>query len=681
MADESHGTAEGALDKHPKLNALLDDMVRAGMTVTKEWKELFGDAIKYAWGQQLQGWSLKDDWEYIVINRIYPLMFNTIAKLAENNPKINTFARDNSKEGLEEFVEKWAGILQHLWESPYKLGMRLKLIMGLLQAAVYGYMVGYTYWEPKAKYDDQNKAWIGDIKETFIHPAFFWVDPSADTIESAENCGMRRKVKLEWAQKRWPKYKNQIATEAFTADDARFNIDDLISYDSQKGDTLEESKKIFSKIVGLILKQAGKNTDDSTGENTQKYVYIDTIFWKDYTEKHVKIEDNVPAKILIQGGQIITEDTTGLYLDAQTKKPFAPGEWPRYVKDEYDEPQFPHGRYVLRVGKAILNPDEKDQVYKESRWPFTVYPYHLLPFMWQGCNAIEMSRNNNDMLNITISSMVNQVRRTADPEHLVERGALAKDRKGKVRQKKPFGLGKIIITARGAVDKVKNLIYPPLDSAVPLLADILKRNIDDQMFMQPVARGEQQKRQITAEESARTDTNANQYTALQAVCLDVWIDNTATLVAELCQRYYEPGRIARMITDDGQENVAMGQEMFDVRFDVNIEPGSTLPFDEERKKNDYAAAYKMVGEPVANPMLEDMLRVLNIAKRKEILQRHQGYLLFLQFIQMGQLLAQVQSEPEVQAVMQQISGIPGIQQLAQLLIQAGQLMPQKKGAA
>lgn len=674
----SHGPAHTAGDNNPDLNALLDDMRDAGMKVTKEWKDIWSTAIKYAWGQQLEGWTLKESWEYIVVNRIYPLMFQTISKLAKNNPKILTFPRSSEKRDLDDFVEKWAGILQHIWESPYKLAMRPKLIMGLLICAVYGYMVGYTYWDPKLIFDQEKKEWEGDVRETFIHPAHFWADPSAESMDTAESCGMFRIVKMEWAINRWPKFKEQIEAQAFTSDDEKYYASDVIVYEYQKGATLENIQRRFSKIVNLIFKGSTKHEQDNK-ESKQKYVNIEQTYWKDYSERHVKIEDNVPVDSLVKNGKAIVEETTGLVLDPKTKKPIE--DWPKYTKAEYDEPKFPTGRFVLRIGRTILNPEEEDQVYKESRWPFTVMPYHILPFMWQGCNAVEMSRNNNDMLNITISSLVNQVRRTADPTKLVEAGALARNRKGKPKTKKEhiLGLGKIVVMARNKIRAMINLPELPIDPAVYELAKILKSNIDDQMFMQPIARGAQTDKKMTATEAARQDTSSHDYTALQAIFLDIWIDNTATRIAEICQRYYKPGRLAAMVTDDGRESLVLSQEYLDVRFDVNIEPGSTLPFDEAQKKDDYMVAYKILGEPVPNPLLEEMLRILNIAKRKEILKKHQGYQLFLQFIQMGQMLTQLPPE-QVQAFIE-ASGVPQLQQLAQLLIEAGQLVPQKGEAA
>jgi hypothetical protein len=688
MSDNTRtGSVKGIEDKYPELNTMLDDIRGAGMTVTKKWFEIWNTAVCYAWGRQLQDWKLKEDWEYVVVNRIYPLMFQSIAKLAGNNPKMLAHPWDEEQPSASEFAQKWANHAQYLWESPYELGMRLKLIMGLLDCAVFGYMVGATKWElkPRGGWDDTQKTWIGKPDEYFIHPTLFWADPSAENLATAENCGTKRRVKLEWALNRWPKFKDEIEKQAYTSNDPQYTAGDLIVYKNQKGDTLSVSrKKMFSRLVDLIL---GSGTSSTTADvSDQKYVDIEEIYWRDYEEKHIKIEDNVPADTLLKQGTVAKEEITGIFIDTEKKKPLE--EWPKQVINEFDEPLYPNGRFVLRIGRTILNPKPEEQVYKESRWPFTVMPYHILPHMWQGGNAVEMSRNNNDFLNITVSSMVNQVRRTADPTKIVEAGALAKDRENNIRTTRDdiSGLGKLVIAAKGKIGAISNMVYPALDSSVPMLAQLLKQDIDDQMFMQAIARGESPKKQQTAAESVRLNQNALDYVGLQGIFLDQWIDDTVTLIVELCQRNYEPGRLMKMLSDGTQSGVKADQSMLDVRFDINIEPGSTLPFDEVKKQNEYATAYKLLENPVPNPMIEDMLRILNISKRKEILDKYKGLQIFRQFImlsqQAGQMMAQ-QPQPGAdpqQAMAMQMQAAQAQQammgQVTQLMQAAAQLAPQ-----
>lgn len=684
------GPADTRDDKDAKLNSFLDGIRDAGLKVTNQWKNLWFTAINYAWGRHYEGWRLKEEWDYVVMNRIYPLMFQTIAKLAGNNPKILTHAWDDEKPEATEYAERWAGHLDYLWKSPYELNMPLKLIRGLLDCAVFGYMVGEPHWEtkPRGGWDNVNKKWVGKAGMRFCHPALFWCDPSAETLDHAENCGIKRRAKLEWAQNKWPEHAKAIEVEAFTSSEAEYTAGDNISYRNQKDDPDSVSQKkrsMFSKIAALILSSSGVSGEGVQEEDTsdQKYVWVEKIFWRDYEERNIKVEDNVPKEVLLQQGVIVKEQITRLFIDPKTGKPLE--NWPKQVTDEYKEPLYPNGRFVLRIGRTILNPDPKDQVYKESRWPFIIMPYHILPHMWQGGNAIEMSRNNNDMLNMTISAMVNQVRRTADPTKIVEAGALAKDRKGKMRSTRShiFGLGRIIIAARGKGDKIKDWEHPPLDASVVALAAAMKQDIDDQMFMQDVARGAKQPGtgQQTKAEVVRLNQNSLDYVTLQGIFLDKFIDDTMTIIAELCQRNYDPGKLMKMLQDQEKRAVQIDQQMLDVRFDVNIEPGSTLPFDEQKKQLEYKAAYDLLENPVPNPMVEDMLRVLNISKRKEILARYQGLILFRQFIQIGAAIIDEQQNPEKEGSEGQQEGPDEqevMQKVMQLLIQAGQLAPQAK---
>jgi hypothetical protein len=639
-------------------------------------------ALQYTWGQMLRDISPKENWNYIVVNRIYPIMFQNIAKLSKNNPKIITHGWDEEKEGVVEFVEQWAGILQYIWESPYELNMRLKLIKGLLDAGLFGYMVGKVIWDDKVKWDDTQKEWVGDVDQTFVHPANFWSDPSAEDMSDAENCGTKRRVKLDWAMNRWPEHKEDIEKQSYTADDPRYVASSDLVYENQKGSTLTNSrnKTVYTKIVDLIINKGLGNGGQSgeTIDDKQQYVDVEEIYWKDYAEKKVKIEEAIPVETLVSAGRAIEEEGTGLVFDTLTKEPIDKDkDWPKETIREYMEPLYPNGRFILRIGKTILNQkkNSKDikteqplQKYQYSRWPFTVMPYHILPHMWQGGNAVEMARNNNDMLNITMSALVNQVERTADPDKIIEAGTMAKDRAGKIRQIK-FNMGKLIVVAKGKLDKIKNMVWAPVDPVVLNLAALMKQDIDDNSFSQPVSRGEIQKSGTTKAEAIRANVNSHDYTAMQAVFLDGWIDDTCTLIAEIVQANYSPGRITRIRGVDATSLMKVTGELLDVRFDVNIEPGSTLPFDEERKTARYLQAYQLVGEPVPNPMIEETLRVLDITDRQKILAKYQGLVLFRQFIQFGQLATQLTPEA--------LEGMPKeLEPLLQLLLQAGQLAPQ-----
>ena len=685
-------------DKFPELNRKLDSMRNAGMRVTNQWRVMWQVALRYTWSQQLDSnqFKLKDNWDYIVINKIYPLMMQNIAKLAKNDPKVMTFPW-NVEAGLTQYVEQWAGVLQYLWQSHYELGMRLKLILGLLDGGVYGYMVGKTFWDPRLRFDRDSQRYLGNVRHEFVHPALFWSDPTAERIDkdSCQSCGTRRKVTLEWAQKRWPDFEDEIKKSAFTANDTRFFEDSILGYrsdypgaepvvyENQRGSTLTLPRKVVSYIAQLIEGNAFNLTgvpQDTVRD--QQYVFVEETYFQDQEDKPFKVEENLTAEQIQQQGlgDISVED--GSVIDPKTKEPFTVEDWPKEVKEDRRVPKFANGRAVLRIGRTILNPEEEDQEYRESRWPFTIMPYNILPHMWQGTPAAELARNANDMLNLSVSSLIQRARLAADPERLVEAGALSKDRRGNLRQTRQQmkGIGKWIIMAKGKLDKMKNIVYAPLDPGEIGLVQVLAQSINDTMMMQPVARGAPQGvaggkgAKITATEAAKQDVNSHDYTAMQAIFLDQWIDQTLTIVAELVQRHYQPERITRVIGGGKRENLIVTQQHLDVKFDVNIEPGSTLPFDKEAKKQEHIQAYQILENPNPNPMLEQVLRDLSVSDVEKILQQHQGTTLFKQFAQLSAQMTQL--DPE--AIQQLVEQVPELGPVVQLMTQMAQLVPQEQ---
>jgi len=653
----------------------LDQIEAEGMAVTKQWHTLWQTAVMYAWGEQLQGIKRNPDWDYVAVNYIYPLMMQSIAKLSKNNPKI--LGRPWNDKNAE-YAERWQGIIQYIWEQ--QLNMREDLIYALLVASIFGYVVGKVCWRHKVEWDEKQKRWVGDVHHYLVHPANFWADVSATRIRDARCLGSIRKVRLDWALSQWPEHAKAIKREARKAtDSSETQYNDGFSvlssgvpvYERQPARSL---KQIVSGFVSLIMGKDTNESHEAAGEKQTEYVWLHETYFRDDYEKHIKIEDYIPTQQLIESGRYVVEDGTGIIKSAADGKPLDRDIHPKQVIEEYDKPLFPRGRFIIRIGKTILNPELENQTYKYKRWPFSVMPHHILPFMWQGSNAIEASRGSQDLLNVTIAHLIQHVKLNADPIKIIEAQTLAKDKRGKVRVIKGKA-GEIVVVKKGRKDGIRNLESGRLGPEVYTLAEFLKRDIETQQFMHETAQGVSTKGKITATEAARLDTNAHDMIALRSVLLDKFIESTASNIAELVQDRYEPERRLRIIGTDGQtRNLVMDMELKRVEWDLEIEPGSTLPFDEERRKNDYATAYKLLGEPVVNPMLEDMLRVLNIANRSKILARHKQTQLFRQFIMLAQ---QVQGAiQQAQQAGEPISPETLIAAKEQLMQQVLQLMQQ-----
>jgi len=293
-----------------------------------------------------------------------------------------------------------------------------------------------------------------------------------------------------------------------------------------------------------------------------------------------------------------------------------------------------------------------------------------------------------------IAHLMQHVKVSTDPRLKIEEGALALGKNGKPRLIKSTA-GEMIVVEKGRMNGIGVLEPGRLGPEVFTLVDYLKRDIETQQFMQPTAQGVVQPGHITAQEAARADVNAHDMIMMRAVLNDKWIEGIAACVAEFIQEYYDANRRINIIGTDGStQNDVMTDQLKKVEWSLEIEPGSTLPFDEDKQKQDYAAAYKFLGDPVANPLLEDMLRILKIANRNKILTKHQQTQVFRQFIalstQVVSALQQMQSQTQgtqgqaipPEQIQQQMQAMQGqIMQKVMVLMQQVSQTTQQKGTA
>lgn len=700
MAKKSKAPLQGN-----ELIEYLDEIEKAGMQVTKEWFDIWRAATAYVWGAQLEEVRRIPDWDYLVINVMYPLLMQSIAKQSKSHPRILVHPWDEKE---ADFAERWQGLLQYMWQGP--LNMRMEGIYAQLDAAIFGYSVGKVDWNRKLSWDDQSKRWMGDVSHRLQHPCGFWCDPNAEKFSEARRMGTVRKVSVEWAKQQWPEFADEIEERAGEPDElAEYeytgSVHSYMMPEVNYGNQTARGRisSMWNRFVAILTgSEMDKQSTTSTGSGDQedqkaKSVWVRETYFFDPSEDRIKIEDRAAEADLIAQGIITVDpqDPNQQHRWVENGEPVAPQDWPMVTKAEYDKPLFPNGRVVLRIGKTILNPKIEQQRYTRKRWPFNVMVYHAMPHMWQGSNAVEFSRGPQDMLNITVSYLIHHLKTMANPQKVIEQGALAKDKRGKVRTVKNRA-GEWIVVRRGALDKVRNLAPERLDPSAWTLIQFLTSDIERQHFMHAIAQGKGTKN-MSATEAARLDTNANDLVYLRNVMFENWVEGTARNIAEVLQENYDENRRVRIIGWSGDTMpMQMPQQMLDVDIDVEIESGTTLPFDEERTKQDYLAAYKLCGDPSLNPMLEEVLRKLNITNRDKILQRHQQLQVFKQFMALAQTAqraaqeiqqaaqqpgpdGQPQNPERVAAATQAIQG-QIMQRAMQLLSRVGQIQTAQPGA-
>lgn len=645
MAKETH------LSKAEEFKQRLDELEDMGMARTKGWVSMWQTSLRYFFGDQLGNKRTHKDWDWVILNYIWPSAIQEIAKLAKHHPKILTEPWETSD---VQYSEAWQGVLQWLWEKGINgRGMRLEQIAAILDGKLYGYRISKIYWEDKVEWDEQKQEWVGDVKYRLWHPANFWAD-GVEKIDDG-NCGTVRYVTLEYAQSRWPKFKKELEEQSRSYKDLKQGGDNIRGQLSSAGTYPSVGKGGIDKGVGssgnevlsLILDSQNQNWDEKT-----KLVKISEIYFRDYKEVDEKQEEAVPPKELVNMGAITVED--GIFYDTKTQKPVSQNNWPTRTVREWKRPLYPTGRHVIRAGKTILG----DEAYPYKKWPFVVVPHYLLPHMWQGTDGVQLYKDTQDMINVTVSHLANNMKQYGDPKWLIESGAIASPpgrRKGHF--KIGAGAGSIIRVMKGAIKGQKlKMLEPVSPSASALqLYGLFTQEFKNILGLQDIAIGKKADKSITATETQFLAISANDRISLQSAYEDEWVKECAALMAQVCQLNYDIGRYVRIIGEDQLAGITeIVQKSKDIKFDVDIIPGASLPFDPEKRIAKFRMAYDMFMSPVPNVMMPEMLRELEIPNWQKILARYQPWQMYMQLVQLIEAVKEQKITPEqaIQLVVQ-----------------------------
>ena len=665
-------------EKRKDFEAELDRIVDAGMNKTKRFYTMWNENLRYFFSDQLHGAPTRKNWEWVILNYIWPSAMQEIAKLTKNNPKIIVQPWEESD---TEKAEVWEKTLQWQWKQGINNhGMRLEQIRAILDSKLFGYRVSRLYWEDKCYWDDEQKQWMGDVKHKLWHPSLFWADGDENVDDG--NCGTDRYATLDWAIDRWPKYKKELQDEAITYKEVKRTFygyeaggrkSVLKGQDASDGtDTTGKGGRdggmqpaLPNRLLEII--SGFDPMQHEPVDNEIKLVKIQEIFLKDYSEETFKEEQPKDPAVMIETGEMYESD--GIFYNTETNKEIMPEEWPTEVVREYKQPKYPQGRHIIRVGKQILNPKYEDQRYKYSRWPFVVTPHYLLPHMWQGVDAVQMYKTTQDMINVTASHLYNNLKQFGDPKIAVETGAIETPpgRSGQ-HYKIGAGAGSIIRLVKGALGRgaFKILDPPQPSSQAVTLYQMFTQEYKNIQGMQSIAMGEKTPGKMSATESVHLATSSVDRIALQAVYEDQWIVECCRLIAEIAQDKYDEGRFVRIVGESGIAGIQqITKELKNLRFDVSIIPGTTLPFDEERRAAKYLQAYELLQNPAPNPLLPDVLRTLDIYNWSKVLAQHQGWSEYLQFTQLleGVKAGEIDPQEAIKLVAQRI--IQGAQEAQQ----------------
>ena len=630
------------------LNTAIDEMIGAGEKANSEWRDLWIDGLNYCFGNQLEGTRQRPGWERMQVNYIYPALCQQMALLAAREPVVNVSPQSPED---EPFMEFWRGLLR--WQFAHDLDMEMTCLATSLDAATYGVYVARVSWEPKAEWDSERKRWTGRPRIVLLRPECFGADPDCESLDDARYVYSRRRIAVGQALARWPEHEGMILEAAKTEGEGAgpaaphgFGSGAAASLPEREGDLSKSGgRDVEGRLAYLLRRVRGYDYPPTMGvggkvgdDDVPSHVTVTEIYFRDTTEKPGEEREAWPPEELLAAGHIVEDGPAFRVANPEMFPGTVPGDlvptdaWPlRPVRQWSDEPLFPHGRRVLRIGKTILNPDPDEQRYEFSRWPFVVGVSQLLPHMWQGMNGVEMGRGLQDWVNVSAAHLCNYIKFFGDPIIRVEEGAMAGDPENrKVAEKIKAVAGAIWRHSKGGINRLQREPPVPMPEGVMAAWDRFARELQDQVGMQPVARGRQATGNPTATEIAELSRSSRVRTSMAAKLLDGWIKRVMSLVAELDQAYLDVGDTVRIVGEgQRQASEAVAEGATSARFDVEIGVGTALPYDQEAQQAKLLQLHAAVGPAILPELLDAFSDV--VKDRKAVLARIEQWQAFEQF--------------------------------------------------
>jgi len=544
-------------------------------------------------------------------NRISSIIDQQISMIYENNPRAFflpketddlTFAKDL------ESLTKW---------RMDRIQLRQKLIKGGLYSKLFGFQAFHVYWDDSLPDD-------ADVNARILWPESLIIDPKLESQnpEEGDYVGYDRMVNMEYAKRRWPRKASKIKDEMR-----------IVNEGSAIGSDGHNSNQLAAE-----LGHDTQGTLEQPMTDKEKQVEMTVIWFKDYAQDSYKVKK--PLQMLIEEGKVVRNELQR-YVWAETGQ-----EWTEESSPEetVKVPKYPYGRHVIKVGNTILEDfawgydANTDQVRRRS-WPIAIAVNKLIPGAWFGQDECEGLRADQNTADVCLQNITEHAYSAAHPVREVDTTKTSKN-KGDIQKQLSNGLiptkGKNAVTTHSAGN---------INTDVFSLLKISQTNMEISAGISGQSIGREGSSQQTATEIAALQRASRGKVGITSSFVDELVNRLYVLAAEAIQFNYDEGRIVRVLGENNDSKmtaIQITRQLKDVKFDVEVEAGSTLPNDKQQNKVDAQELYGIVGLP----SLPNLLDAYEVKNKEEMLQKHQEFQLFQQF---GPLL----QDPNVQAMLQQ----------------------------
>jgi len=568
-------------------------------------------ALRYWRGEQWKDRKARKvrgkTWTEAVINKVFPIIEQQISMMTDNNPRGVFLPQESSDSQFTKDLEA----LTH-WRAR-RLNMRTKLIRGCHNSKLFGFQGMYVFWDDSLPGKADVNVRLLDPREVIVDPLLQTNDP-----EDGEYIGIERYVTLDYLKYRWPEHADRLQADYENASDDHVAIKDTNSLDEELGNTSDH-----------------RSIEAVNDQVERPLVKLVSIWYRDYTQQ--KYEMPTPMEVLLNEGKIVKNEI-GQYVYAATGELWSVLTSP---KTTVEEPVYPYGRCTIKADKVILDDfawgtDVRDGVVKPANWPIALGINIVIPHRWFGMDETEQLVGRQDVVNDMVSHIEDHCQRNLHPARKVETGAVVDPKKIKNTPDSVVWMndGRI----RGMEwEKPANMSADAYN-----LLDLSDRGMETASGMPAQNMGKTSDRKTTATEIATLDRAGRGRVGMGSALLDEYIARIYMLIAQCIQQNYDESRIIRITGDNGQQtSVEMTARHRDVMYDVEIEAGSTMPYDKDTKRQQAVELNNIL----QGSYLPEVLDAYEVKNRDEILQRNQQWMLFMQY-------ASLLQNPQIQQYLQ-----------------------------
>lgn len=390
---------------------------------------------------------------------------------------------------------------------------------------------------------------------------------------------------------------------------------------------VNQLKKLFpdkkEEIIGGDIKHkelAGNMNIDTT---TDTQVLVIEVWCRDYT--YIDIEEEV-------GGQIV-----------KTKKR-----------------KFPNGRVITVAPELSVLLDDKQNPYKDGKFPFVLMKDHDMAFEFWGKGEIEQLVSPQKYINELSNQIIDNAKTTANMPWIIDKNA-------------GIGVGKVtnrpgIIIRKNPGSEVRRDAPPPMPGYVSQQVEQMKLDIETISGVHDVTQG-RRPTGIQAGNAIMALQEAGQARIrVKIKLLEECLSELARMWYSRMKQFWVMDRYVRIADADGNyEFLKVNKENFEHEFDIKIKSGSTM----QKNKASMLDLYIRLAQTMAEdglPMIdrESVLEYTPIPNKREVIKKFEG----LKNDQVQQQMAQTQQAYEEQK--QMLEG--QMQELVQTIQQTNQSM-------